>query len=410
MKKLYLLAFMAATTLGLSAQTQNVASQAPKHASIQTETDQSPAVKALTMPGNSLLRSTNTQQLDSIIRTVNGENYLKFVYEYTPEGKVSVVTAFNWDATAAKWENQKFYSETYTYDENGKRTRTVHEELNGDEITIETTLNVYDQQGRLSYTDFLQTVQEEKIKHNVESFFYGEDNICHYFSDDSTFNNAENKINIVHGMEDRYLDDAGNIVKCIYFTFDEWQGEQTLWYIYAEEKYTYDELNRQLTADYTQTLNDGTIYATRNIIYNYADDTKSNYTAEQWTKYPQEGTEEYIAAKYERNEESDPITEIASQKMSEDAEWGIVYTDFLYYNGGSVANETIKADTPALKAYAADGTLFITLSENAPVQVYSVTGVCHYNATASGNITIANLPAGIYIVKAGDETVKISVR
>lgn len=41
---------------------------------------------------------------------------------------------------------------------------------------------------------------------------------------------------------------------------------------------------------------------------------------------------------------------------------------------------------------------------------YSVNGTCHYNATASGNITIANLPAGIYIVKAGDETMKISVR
>lgn len=54
--------------------------------------------------------------------------------------------------------------------------------------------------------------------------------------------------------------------------------------------------------------------------------------------------------------------------------------------------------------------MFINLSGTAPVQVYSVNGTCHYNATASGNITIANLPAGIYIVKAGDETVKISVR
>ena len=72
------------------------------------------------------------------------------------------------------------------------------------------------------------------------------------------------------------------------------------------------------------------------------------------------------------------------------------------------ANESI--ETESLDIQAADGAIVITTTEAQAVQVYGVTGVCHYNATVSGTATIANLPAGIYIVTAGGETLKVAVR
>lgn len=144
MKKLYLLAFMAATTLGLSAQTQNVASQAPKHASIQTETNQSPAVKALTMPGNSLLRSTNANLCDSVIQLgSNGEKLYKSLLEFNDMGQQNLQTVYQWDAAAANWSDEPYCFYKYEYDENGNMTRQVYEvPASG---YIETTTNTYDQ-------------------------------------------------------------------------------------------------------------------------------------------------------------------------------------------------------------------------------------------------------------------------
>ena len=84
----------------------------------------------------------------------------------------------------------------------------------------------------------------------------------------------------------------------------------------------------------------------------------------------------------------------------------------IYYPQGSeVANETIGENSePAFKAYAADGSLVVTTNEAKHVQVFAVTGACVYNAPVNGMTAIRNLPAGIYIVKAGNEVLKISVR
>ena len=155
----------------------------------------------------------------------------------------------------------------------------------------------------------------------------------------------------------------------------------------------------------------GVVTYTSTLTYTYADDSDSNYTVEQRESWPTDpdAEDKYSATKYERIY-GNPISDAVYYKDAENADWSLSYKYLYYYPKGTVANETIKADTPALMAYAADGTLFINLNGTAPVQVYSVNGTCHYNATASGNITIANLPAGIYIVKAGDETMKISVR
>ena len=405
MKKLYLLAFMAATTLGLSAQTQNVASQAPKHASIQTETNQSPAVKALTMPGNSLLRSTNANLCDSVIQLgSNGEKLYKSLLEFNDMGQQTLQTAYQWDATISDWSDEVALTYKYEYDENGNMTRQVYE-VPASGYT-ETTTNIYDQQGRLTRKYFVSPT-----KHTDETYSYGEDNICYYFSYDSTFNADGSYKSYTIYNRDYYKNDAGQNVKIVHYTFDEWQGEETLWYKYAEENIEYDSLGRDLSSELIQTGDNDAIVYKSTLTYTYADDSDSNYTVEQRESWPTDpdAEDKYSATKYERIY-GNPISDAVYYKDAENADWSLRYKHLYYYPKGTVANETIKSDMPVLKAYAADGTLFINLSGNAPVQVYSVNGTCHYNATASGNITIANLPAGIYIVKAGDETVKISVR
>lgn len=70
--------------------------------------------KAPAAPGKpvSLLRSGDAKALpDSMIRVIDGENYLKFVYAYTDEGALSLMTAIRWDADAASWAGEKTYSE-----------------------------------------------------------------------------------------------------------------------------------------------------------------------------------------------------------------------------------------------------------------------------------------------------------
>lgn len=56
--------------------------------------------KAPAAPGKpvSLLRSDDAKALpDSMIRVIDGENYLKFVYAYTDEGALSLMTAIRRD-------------------------------------------------------------------------------------------------------------------------------------------------------------------------------------------------------------------------------------------------------------------------------------------------------------------------
>lgn len=357
------------------------------------------------MPGNSLLRSTNANLCDSVIQLgSNGEKAYKFLFEFNDMGLQTLQTIYTWDATPANWSDEPYCFYKYEYDENGNMTRQVYE-VPASGYT-ETTINIYDQQGRLINNYFVSPT-----RHTEKTYFYGEDNICHYFSYDSVYTEDGKYSNRYVDMKDYYKNDAGQDVKIVHYTFDEWQGEETLWYQYAEENIEYDSLGRDLSSELIQTGDNDAIVYKSTLTYTYADDSDSNYTVEQRESWPTDpdAEDKYSATKYERIY-GNPISDAVYYKDAENADWSLSYKHLYYYPKGTVANETIKADTPALKAYAADGTLFINLSGNAPVQVYSVNGTCHYNATASGNIAIANLPAGIYIVKAGDETMKISVR
>lgn len=363
--------------------------------------------KAPAAPGKpvSLLRSDDAKALpDSMIRVIDGENYLKFVYAYTDEGALSLMTAIRWDADAASWAGEKTYSEAYTYDENGRLTRSVREDVLDDGTIIAgTTTNTYDDQGRLTSTYFV--VDDLRM---MDTYSYEGDSVCHFSSIDTTYTDGV-CVPGTPSRETRTLDEAGNVVKYEYLGFDEWLGDTTVWYMKGLRGVEYDSLNRKVAEHLTWKDSEGVSTTTTDATYTYLDDTDDSYIMEQVTT--ENGVSTYLANKFEWTGDN-PRTFVSAEKKSEDADW--VVTDSCtdtYYYPTTVANERVADNAePAFKAYAADGSLVITTTDARAVQVYGIAGACYYSATVSGRVTIANLPAGIYVIASGDETVKVSVR
>ena len=363
--------------------------------------------KAPAAPGKpvSLLRSGDAKALpDSMIRMIDGENSLKFVYAYTDEGALSLMTAIRWDADAASWAGEKTYSEAYTYDENGRLTRSVREDVLDDgTISAGTTTNTYDDQGRLTSTYFV--ADDLRM---MDTYSYEGDSVCHFSSIDTTYTDGV-CVPGTPSRETRTLDEAGNVVKYEYWGFDEWLGDSTVWYMKGLRGVEYDSLNRKVAEHLTWMDSEDVATTTTDATYTYLDDTDDSYIMEQVTT--ENGVSTYLANKFEWTGDN-PRTFVSSEKKSEDADW--VVTDSCtdtYYYPTTVANERVADNAePAFKAYAADGSLVITTTDARAVQVYGIAGACYYSATVSGRVTIANLPAGIYVIASGDETVKVSVR
>lgn len=404
MKKHYFLALMASIVCGMSVQAQvSVQPVKPQNNRLQVE---KAGIPTLVQEPGSQLRSGLTYQLDSVVRTNNrGAIDCIFLYEHTDEGFISLLTGYMWDATTSDWADEKFYSYAYTYDERGNRIRTECEAINDGQVSTEITTNSYDDQNRLVSTHF---VSDER--HIGESYTYQEDGTCNYMCLDSLFSaGVYTDTTYLYGQK-RTLDEAGNVTKSVYLSFyGEWIGEETEVYQYAEENFTYDSLNRMQSSNYIEMDRDGTVTYTCDITYTYADDSDDNYT-EEWIM--KEGDETfYYAEKHELTGENPKVLTQYIKYAKED-EWVMDYSDAYYYSqSSSVANETIQQHvTPVCKVWSANGTLTIAVSEATPVQVYTMSGTCRYDATVHGQATIANLPAGIYIVKCPQETYKIKVK
>ena len=395
---------MASIVCGMSAQAQvSVQPVKPQNNRLQVE---KAGIPTLVQEPGSQLRSGLTYQLDSVVRTNNrGAIDCIFLYEHTDEGFVSLLTGYMWDATTSDWADEKFYSYAYTYDERGNQIRTEYEAINDGQVSTEITTNSYDDQNRLVSTHF---VSDER--HIGESYTYQEDGTCNYMCLDSLFSaGVYTDTTYLYGQK-RTLDEAGNVTKSVYLSFyGEWIGEETEVYQYAEENFTYDSLNRMQSSNYIEMDKDGTVTYTCDITYTYADDSDDNYT-EEWVM--KEGDEtSYYAEKHELTGEN-PMVLTQYIKYAKEDEWAMDYSDAYYYSqSSSVANETIQQHvTPMCKVWSANGALTIAVSEATPVQVYTMSGTCRYDATVHGQATIANLPAGIYIVKCPQETFKLKVR
>ena len=82
-----------------------------------------------------------------------------------------------------------------------------------------------------------------------------------------------------------------------------------------------------------------------------------------------------------------------------------VWKEFKQIAESTVANAAV----PEARIYAAEGLVYMTLPQAAPVRIYSLNGVLVRSLTAPAGQTTVALPSGVYIVHAGERTEKVLV-
>lgn len=388
MKKQYLLALIAAPFF--CAASVNAQSIQPKLEGVLTSNVfQSPALQTRA--------ETQTVQPDSAVIEENGDvrkevykyddagrkteqiNYAntplvpvyKYLYEYGENGKLSKINTTYWDGT--QWIPLRV--QNYTYDEQGRQTRYDY-----DEVAIE---GVSEKCHIVHLTEYegnkAITVQEDTTWRKEPNDYY-----------------VANKNTLT-----QILDDRGNVV-----------SEEQFWnvggYLFYKKETEYDENNRlikQLSVYYNADGSEMMKYRdTRSYDGEYAeyqmmeiceggkDDWRLDF--ETGSKII-EGNPKIIVCYDRANGEDEPMTE-----------WK---RTLYYYPNSSTANESIESEA-AVRIYTQEGSIVVNTENAEPVAVYSITGKCCYNATATGMTIINNLQAGIYIVRVGDKTLKVRVR
>lgn len=413
MKKHYILTLMACVLCSLSAEAQvqySTQTTGPENVSdpalVAKQGQQLPQKTA------GLLRSAENRLLpDSILDPNDAGGYNKYIYTYTDDGLTASERTILWDYSA------QAYTESvveYDYDAHGYVIRQYNSYGSGAESTT-IYQNTYDEQGRLISTYGVKTNSpDNSYVHSHYAYEYdGNDYV--YNGCDSTFSADGTVSTISYGKREYYLDEAGYPTKQVQYSFEEVDAEgNPIWYPWYVFEYTYDPSGLQTTNSSINYNVDGERTFESFCETVYSDDTGLNYvstySSRYWDYYQNALGEPYLYRIEKKG--GNPAIEY-SIYSNEDGTWQEpqVRRIFYYPQGSEVANETIGENAgPALKAYATDGSLVMTTNGATHVQVFAVTGACHYNATINGTASIHDLPAGIYIIKAGNEALKISVR
>ena len=302
----------------------------------------------------------------------------------------------------------------YEYDTHGN---IIRQDLNYMDGTGSHTINknTYDEQGRLLSVSGVTENLDGSFIHSYDKYEYdGNDYVCN--GCDSTFSVDGAFLSVSYSKNEYHYDDAGNNTKIIWYSMADLDadGVQDTWYPWYVFENDYDALGLCFYSSTSCYDFDGKLTNEAKTETVYSDDSGLYYISTTSYRflntYVDEWSETYVD-RYEKKAGNPAIEYVSS--LQSDGTWSepkvrqIIY----YPQGSEVANETIGENSePAFKAYAADGSLVVTTNGTAHVQVFAVTGVCLYNAPVNGMTAIRNLPAGIYIVKAGNEVLKISVR
>lgn len=361
MKKQYLLALIAAPFFcAASVNAQNIQ---PKLEGVSTSNVfQSPTLQTRA--------EAQTAQPDSAVAEEYGELAYKYVYKYGENGKLSKINTARWDGT--QWI--PLCVENYTYDEQGRQIR-----YDFDRVAIE---GVSEKCHAVYLTEYegnkAITVQEDTTWHKEPNDYY-----------------VANKNTLT-----QILDDRGNVV-----------SEEQFWnvggYLFYKKETEYDENNRlikQLSVYYNADGSEMMKYR----------DTRSydgEYAEYQMMEICEGGKDDW-RLDFETGSkiiEGNPKIIVCYQGIGEDEPMTEWKRTLYYYPNSSTANESIESEA-AVRIYTQEGSIVVNTENAEPVAVYSITGKCYYNATATGMTTINNLQAGIYIVRVGDKTLKVRVR
>lgn len=368
--------------------------------------------KFLPQKTSGLLRSAENQLLpDSILYSNEFGGYNKDIYTYTDEGWVSLRRTIQWNYSLNDYTESQ---NEYEYDTHGN---IIRQDLNYMDGTGSHTINknTYDEQGRLlSVSGVTENLDGSFIRSYDKYEYDGNDYVCN--GCDSTFSVDGAFLSVSYSKDEYHYDDAGNNTKIIWYSMADLDadGVQDTWYPWYVFGNDYDALGLCFYSSTSCYDFDGKLTNEAKTETVYSDDSGLYYISTTSYRflntYVDEWSETYVD-RYEKKAGNPAIEYVSS--LQSDGTWSepkvrqIIY----YPQGSEVANETIGENSePAFKAYAADGSLVVTTNGTAHVQVFAVTGVCLYNAPVNGMTAIRNLPAGIYIVKAGNEVLKISVR
>ena len=368
--------------------------------------------KFLPQKTSGLLRSAENQLLpDSILYPNEFGGYNKDIYTYTDEGWVSLRRTIQWNYSLNDYTESQ---NEYEYDTHGN---IIRQDLNYMDGTGSHTINknTYDEQGRLlSVSGVTENLDGSFIRSYDKYEYDGNDYVCN--GCDSTFSVDGAFLSVSYSKNEYHYDDAGNNTKIIWYSMADLDadGVQDTWYPWYVFENDYDALGLCFYSSTSCYDFDGKLTNEAKTETVYSDDSGLYYISTTSYRflntYVDEWSETYVD-RYEKKAGNPAIEYVSS--LQSDGTWSepkvrqIIY----YPQGSEVANETIGENSePAFKAYAADGSLVVTTNGTAHVQVFAVTGVCLYNAPVNGMTAIRNLPAGIYIVKAGNEVLKISVR
>lgn len=368
--------------------------------------------KFLPQKTSGLLRSAENQLLpDSILYPNEFGGYNKDIYTYTDEGWVSLRRTIQWNYSLNDYTESQ---NEYEYDTHGN---IIRQDLNYMDGTGSHTINknTYDEQGRLlSVSGVTENLDGSFIRSYDKYEYDGNDYVCN--GCDSTFSVDGAFLSVSYSKDEYHYDDAGNNTKIIWYSMADLDadGVQDTWYPWYVFENDYDALGLCFYSSTSCYDFDGKLTNEAKTETVYSDDSGLYYISTTSYRflntYVDEWSETYVD-RYEKKAGNPAIEYVSS--LQSDGTWSepkvrqIIY----YPQGSEVANETIGENSePAFKAYAADGSLVVTTNGTAHVQVFAVTGVCLYNAPVNGMTAIRNLPAGIYIVKAGNEVLKISVR
>lgn len=351
----------------------------------------------------SMAANAETLLADSVVTCLaDGTKSLKDVYEYTEAGKESKQLSYAWDAAAGDWKLTR--QELSTYDEAGNLTTWKVQAADGEAFKDSVIVtSEYDNQNRI-----VKSLNEGLLTDTEILTEYAYDGKNVEVLTTTTKPDSEGALTKSYSKLEQVLNDDDLVIEARTYNYKGGGPEnEDSWFLSVKIETSYVDAKGAIDKQRAESYNSkGELFFENNT--SYERDGK-NWVQTQQYKRVNEKDWTYI---YQRNifeGENPEVLTKASSMTGEDDDWTVGSIVYTYYpTGGTTANESI-APIPTIQVFASDGMIKIETAENQSVQIFGINGYCYYNATVNGYTTV-NLPAGIYVVRAGEQSIKVSVR
>lgn len=336
----------------------------------------------------------------TIMSDAKGNNVTKFYYFYDSNQRKEKSESFGWDAAKSSWTPES--NSTFTNDAAGNNIGQLYRLWDGTAFKdSQIYIYEYDDQNRMTRADL---DDKDNNRHFVETYTYKGNEV--YVSREDTTWKEDMKFTYSRSKVQRTLDDAGNIIKEVKQDFAGTDNGEEVWYVSQITENEYDSEGRftKVTSNYYNKA--GEVSTAMESTWtrdgkNYLQTQRvKNQSASDWMVY--ESKSEFTG--------ENPEINAVFMKSATTGIWELSYKTYYYYpKGADTANELINPES-TVKIFVADGSININTTESLSVQVYAINGGCYYHATVNGSAVVSGLPTGIYLVRAGNQSVKVFVK